>query len=346
MTTRRTRGRTFCWLLLPLAGAALAQDDAGAHAGQEKARVTVSMLVTSPKGATRREMQYGPFDLAAGESLHSVTFAVEGRSAVEEASEQCVNQMSMSAPQTVLPDHAFVWRVSVGVLAASTDQIVLGTTWERLTRGDDGQPRTLAGGAEEERLTLKEGDRLLLDYADRAPGGDLRCARNYAVELTAGMAEDTALARRQIGYELWLVHEEPGGNRTSHYAKLTAAQGGETAFQFPHESIPADPAAVPGASSAELEVDVSGTVRGRIRPDGTLDLSLGTHRQLWYEAADGSGGVTGDGGDKFLNLEPDETFRVDLPAAPSIEDPERYARYARDLEGHSFAVILRAKPLP
>jgi hypothetical protein len=54
---------------------------------------------------------------------------------------------------------------------------------------------------------------------------DWLCARNFAIELTAGLAEDPALARRQIAYDLWLVHEAPGGQRQSRHLELTANQG-------------------------------------------------------------------------------------------------------------------------
>jgi hypothetical protein len=150
--------------------------------------------------------------------------------------------------------------------------------------------------------------------------------------------EDPALAREQVGYEMWLVHETPGAERRSDYLRLTATHGQEQAFEFPHVRIPAE--AGSHETVTELQIDVSGSVRGRIRPDGSLDLSLESERMLWYVAPDGGGEHVGDGGEKLLNVQPGEVIRVELPG-PS-RNTQRPDRYARDLEGHRFALILRA----
>ena len=335
----RAPRRTLAWLLLALGGTALAHDEAGPFASDEKARIAVNLLRTDRGGPTRRLMSMGPGDYSAGDRLPSTVFGVGTES------EGCDDEMTASVAEgsaaAMLGDHALVWTVDVEVVAVSTDRIVLDTAWRRLARGEDGQPSTLAAGSGAE-LTLREGERVLVDYADSVPSGDRLCAQSYAVELTAAMAEDP-LARRQVAYELWLVHERPGGGQTSQYARLTAMQGEEAEFQFPRERLRVV-AGGPTEAGAELQVDVKGTVRGRVRPDGSLDVSLGSRRQLRYRSAEGSGGVVGESGEKLVNLQPQETIRVDLPGAP--RSTPQTERYARDLEGHSFALILRAKPLP
>jgi len=71
-------------------------------------------------------------------------------------------------------------------------------------------------------------------------------------------------------------------------------------------------------------------------------LSFRTKRQLWYVSPDGSGERIGDGGQKVLHLKPHEIIRVDLPGATrNTQHPDRYAR---DLSGHSFALVLKARP--
>ncbi len=103
----------------------------------------------------------------------------------------------------------------------------------------------------------------------------------------------------------------------------------------------------PGARAdepeTELRVDVKGSVRGRLRQDGSVDLSVETERLLSYGPSEGDGEHVGEGGAKMLHARPGEAIRIDLPGAP--RNTQRPERYARDLAGHSFALILTAKPL-
>jgi len=328
--------RTLPCLLVLLATVVVAQDDVRPPA-REKAHVTLSMIRTAPGGATLPMMAMGPFDLAVGERIPPTVFAA-GAAGVD--SPGCDARMTMEPPEAVLGRFSLVWTVAAEVRSIETDRIVLDVTWQRLKRGENGPP--LAGGPTPESITLREGERVLLDFADGARP-DWLCARNFAIELTAGLAEDPALVRRQIAYDVWLVHEAPGGQRQSRHLERTANQGEESAFQFPHQRLPS--VAAPKGSGAEegLQVDVKGTLRGRVRPDGTIDLSLGTNRTLWYVSPDGSGEHVGDGGQKILSLHPQETIRVELPGATrNTQQPDRYAR---DLSGHSFALVLQARPL-
>lgn len=332
--TRRLLLRTLPCALALLAAVVVAQDDARPP-GREKAHVTVRMLRTAPGGATQPMMGMGPFDLAVGERIPPTVFAA-GAAGVGSAG--CDARMTMEPPEALLGRFSLVWTVAAEVRSIETDRIAVDVTWQRLRRGDSGPP--LAGGPTPESITLREGERVLLDFADGVRP-DWLCARSFAIELMAGLAEDPALAGMQIGYDVWLVHEAPGGRRQSQHLELTANQGEESAFQFPHQRIPA----VPRGSGGEeaLQVDVKGTLRGRVRPDGTIDLSLRTNRSLWYVSADGSGEHVGDGGDKILSVHAQETIRVDLPGA--TRNTQQADRYARDLSGHSFALVLQARPL-
>jgi hypothetical protein len=335
-----TRGpvrRTLSCLLVLLATVVVAQDDVRPP-GKEKAHVTVSVLRTAPGGATQPTMAMGPLDLAVGERIPPTVFAA-GAAGVD--SQGCEARMTMEPPEAVLGRFSLVWTVTAEVRSIETDRIVLDVTWQRLKRGENGPP-PLAGVPTRESITLREGERVLLDFADGARP-DWLCARNFAIELTAGLAEDPALARRQIAYDVWLVHEAPGGQRQSRHLELTANQGEESAFQFPHQRLPAAVAAKGSGAEEGLQVDVKGTLRGRVRPDGAIDLSLRTNRSLWYVSPDGSGEHVGDGGEKILSVHAQETIRVDLPGATrNTQQPDRYAR---DLSGHSFALVLQARPL-
>ena len=336
LATRRLLHRTLPCALVLLAAVVVAQDDVRPPA-REKAHVTLSMLRTASGGATQPMMSMGPLDLAVGDRIPPTVFAAGAAAGGDP--QVCDARMTMEPPEAVLGRFSLVWTVTAEVRSIQTDRIVLDVTWERLKRGESGPP--LAGGPPLESITLREGERVLLDFADGTRPDSL-CARNFAIELTAGLAEDPALTRRQIAYDVWLVHEAPGGQRKSRHLELTANQGAASAFQFPYQRLPAS-AAPNGHGERELQVDVMGTLRGRVRPDGTIDLSLRTNRSLWYVSPDGSGESVGDGGDKILSVHPQETIRVDLPGATrNTQQPDRYAR---DLSGHSFALVLQARPL-
>jgi hypothetical protein len=177
---------------------------------------------------------------------------------------------------------------------------------------------------------------MLLDLA--RPAGS-ECTRNAALEVSAELKEAPSSATRQIGYDLWLVHEDERGRQTER-AQLTARQGEQMRWTFPMQRL--------AASGDTLQVTVSGRIRGRIRGDGALELSLQTERHLAYVSADGSsdGGVS-DGGEKRVRVKPESTIRIELPGpgeGPTRGDP-RVPRFTRDLAGHRFALIVTAKPL-
>jgi hypothetical protein len=334
IATRRIRFRVLFGLLLPLAGVGMAQDGSAPAWGGERARLTLGLLQTWESKATRRMFALGPIDVAAGDRLPDAQLP-EIAFALEREGDDCEGSMTFESAETLLETHALVWTASFEVLSASTDRIELRGRWRRLGKGARGRPEELAADPDA-RLNLREGDRVLLDFA-RSP--DPRCARSFALELSAELAEDPALAREQVGFEMWLVHESPGAEKRSDYLRLTATQGQELAFQFPHVRVPASVGSHEVAT--ELHIDVRGTVRGRIRPDGSIDLSLESERTLWYVAPDGAGEHVGDGGEKLLNVRPGEVLRVELPGP--TRNTQRPERYARDLAGHSFSLILRAR---
>jgi len=331
--------RRLPWLVLSLAAIPLVADDAPPPECKEKARIELILLRTDSEGATKRFLAIGPVDLAVGEKLPlPISFAVAATGSIGPS-----GSMSFELPATLVGTHALVWTANVEVLSVSTNQVVLNATWERLAMGENGGPAKLAGDSGS-RVTLREGERVLLDFADRAPAGAPLNARNFALELSAEIAEDPSLEGRQISYDLWLMRGALEGKETSRHLEVNATQGKEASFQFPHDRLPALAGRGPDEAETELQIDVRGSVRGRLRQDGSLDLSLGTDRTLWYVSADGSGEHVVEGGEKRLHLKPGETIRVELPGAP--RNTQRKERYARDMAGHTFALVVRAQPLP
>lgn len=334
--------RTLCCVLVPLAGAALAGEKPRPLHPAEKVTVSFSALVTLKNGATTRMLTMQQ-DLAVGQTM--VGDAMQGTPfsfGVGGDPSGCGAQVTTQMADSLVAQHPFAWSADLKVLEASTDRLVLSISWKRIERGSDGKP-VEAASEEMPSVSLREGERVLLDLA-RPTGSS--CYRNAALEVTARLKEDPALATRQIGYDLWLVHETKDGKRTTARTQLTAAQGEQSPFAFPRQKLPA--LASGGSADEKLQVTMTGRVRGRIRRDGALEVSLSSERMLSYVAADGSndGGI-GDGGEKNVRVQPGEAVRIELPPpdnSPARGDP-RAPRMAEDLAGHTFALIITAKAL-
>jgi len=340
-----TRRRVIVWGIVPLAAAVLAEEKPRPLEGGEKVSVTFNLLVTPREAATLPGVSMGPIDLAVGETMvgngtaHPFAFGAAGDP------DGCGAGVGIEPVEVTLARYRMAWTADVKVMEASTDELVLSGGWERFTRGADGR-RVRAGGASIPRLSLREGERVLLDLVAPPSSGEPTCMRNFALELTAQVKEDPALANSQIAYDLWLLHETKDGKRTTARTQLTASQGERLSFAFPKEKLPASPSG--GEDDQKLEVAFTGKVRGRVRSDGRVAVSLDTHRMLSYVAPDGSndGGI-GEGGEKMVDVRPGEAVRVELPdpARGVARGDPRAPRMARDLAGHSFALVLSARPL-
>jgi hypothetical protein len=341
-TPRSFWRRAATWVLVPIAAAALAEGKPRPLAEGEKVSVSFTVLETFRSGATLRSgtMQ---LDLGLGQAM--VEDAMQGvpfSFGVAGEPSGCGSRSGTLSAESLIAEYPVAWSVDARVLEASTDRLVLSASWRRLARGRDGQP-VEAASEEVPSFSLREGERVLLDFV-RTPGS--RCVRNAALEIEAQVREDPAFARRQIAYDLWLVQETTDGTRTVARTQLTTGQGEQLPFAFPRQKLPA--LARGGTAQQELQVTITGKVRGRIRSDGTLGLSLTTDRMLSYVASDGSsdGGI-GEGGEKIVEVRPGETIQLELPdpgQGVARADP-RAPRMAQDLAGHSFAVVLRARPL-
>jgi hypothetical protein len=329
-------------LLVTAVAAAIAEEKPRALESTEKVTVSFRVLWTPLTGATSPSLTMAQ-DLAVGHAM--VTDAMEGRPfsfGVGSGPQGCGGQLSIQSAESQVADHPLAWSADARVLEASTDRLVLSASWKRFVRGSDGTPIQSAS-QEVPRLLLREGDRVLLDFAP-LPGS--RCFRNAALELTARPKEDPARVARQIAYDLWLVHEAAGGKKTSARTQLTGRQGEQLPFAFARQKLPA--VAGGGTAGPELQVEITGRVRGRERNDGSVELSLDASRVLSYVASDGSndGGI-GDAGQKIVSVRPGESIRVELPdpaRGPAARDA-RASRMSEDLRGHSFAVIVTARPL-
>jgi hypothetical protein len=185
--------------------------------------------------------------------------------------------------------------------------------WARYDATAGGRSEKTRGDHRE--ITLGEGETHVLDFVDRAPDG-IRdyCSRNVTIEIEATVKEDPALVDTRLAYDFWLVDEAPDRSRMTRHVETVRTQGErfETTFDLMRWSVP--DARFPDGSTAEVAGEVRLSTRGRLRPDGTIDVYLRTGRIVGLVPAGRSprGGV-GAGGVRWLNVDPGEPLEIVLP---------------------------------
>jgi hypothetical protein len=206
------------------------------------------------------------------------------------------------------------WVVSGTVRRASTDQIVAAYEWKRTMLGPDGAPRSESVSDE---VTLKEDGRVLLDLIPAVAQDPSGCLRNLALELGARIPEESAPPARHLAYDLWLV-SRGAGPATTRRLQLIGKQGARVDFDF-GPLVSGAPAGIPERSTGRFETTVTGQVRGRLQPDGSLEIALFAQRGLSYEH-----GTVAAHGEKVFRAATGEAVRLELPppdTGPLTRDP-------------------------
>jgi hypothetical protein len=238
--------------------------------------------------------------------------------------------MTVSPPTTA--DGPFpLWEIEGKVRRAEMDNIKVAFAWKRRSAPVTGSSPDASDQGE---ATLSEGGRVLLDFVPvlEASSG---CYRNVALELAASIPEDPAFQDRRIGYDLWLVSEDHG-KRLTRRLQLIGKQGESVAFDYGmfRSKLPVAPR--PGKGGDLMETTVSGSIRSRIQPDGSIEVLLAAHREVrpseghWATAAHGQ---------KRVRATPGETLRLELPPPAPLASVDELDTF-RALAEQRVALIL------
>lgn len=200
----------------------------------------------------------------------------------------------------------YVWRFDVRMLEVGTDRIKFDITWERASRVMPGEllRRT-------QQLTLREGESRPIDLLHGRPGSD--CI-NVVLEVTAGVVEDPVRQDKTLEWDLWLS----GGAQTEPvHRALSSPQGESAAFQF--DPVTATSVSLSGEAQT-VSVEVYGQLRGRVRPDGSIDVAFNTNRSVRFDLGSQPTATTpkplsraGGSGQKNFTLKAGEAVRIVLP---------------------------------
>ena len=278
-----------CTLILAsaLAGAANADDVAG-----PKARVSVQISGNSRDGRPGVVKGAGAALLEVGQTaVIGVYGDVEGSGLLGVSGWPPANATS----------HA--WRVELRLQAVSFEAVELSVTWKR----EDPRSRAGGPGAGDTRvIKLSAGERYVLDLVQSdSPGSNLV---NLVVQLEASRADDSP-DRTMLEYDFWLVHEDRTGKKTTEHRSYGGFAGTKMSVDFAPLVFGLDGALVRGGSGAPFAVLVKAQLTSRIRPDGRIEVTHYTDKQL-----ECGGGFSSGSGEKEFVAQDGETVGVELPA--------------------------------
>ena len=244
----------------------------------------------------------GIFPLEADESP-SYQFSVG-----EIAPEGCSIGMSMSvAPTLTPPDPAppIWWVVTAEFVSKQIDGATVDVRWQRRVNS----PLLQEPAVEERvrRLTIIEGQPHILDFvAIQTPGSTCDAVLVQAEVL---FEDPPAVADSRIEHDLWLVHRDASGREQASRLVQTGRQGEVLDYVFDAITFDGNGARTEGGS---LDMNVSGTVRGRARTDGRIDLVVQASQGFGTPSVRRTAAATGK---KTLVVSPGEVVELPFPAA-------------------------------
>jgi hypothetical protein len=201
-----------------------------------------------------------------------------------------------------------VWKMNGEYLGeqAGRHQIRITSGFSRL----DGQP---SSGSTTQILSLREGDEVTLDALTGPVSA--RC-QIRTVTINARLllqAADPALARASYTADLWLVHTDPNGQQRREHLITNVDGSASVPFNFSRLSFPV-PLLDSRQGNMEAFIQLTGSLRGRTRADGLVDLDVDTNRFIFSaERTDKPSSFTVPSTRKTLTLKPDETTAIDFP---------------------------------
>lgn len=289
MHATRYLARVLGWtLVLTAAGSGSAHAD---DASQTKANVSVRISGTSRSGRS-----------GATESEARHTLKV-GQSAIIGVYADFDGAMG-SGGWPAGGNSSYAWRVEARLLAVTFETVELSMTW---TRHDPGSRGDGSGSGDTRVLRLSADQRHVLDLVQSdSPASTLA---NIFVEVEAARAPGDA-ERAVLEYDFWLLHEGRTGQKTTAHQSYGGYQGAKVSAGFTPLMFGFDGGVMADGSSGPLAVSVKAHLTGRLRPDGRIDVTLGT--DAWLECGAGRSG--GSGVKEFVALD-GETVSVEVPAS-------------------------------
>jgi hypothetical protein len=316
-------GRLVVLMSCALAFVAAAGSGRAVSPGGERVKIVLLALET-PEG---REGVLGPTYTAG-----SATAVIETGSATTfylaidrphvdgaAAESRCATSIGSLTPgddpvkrQNIENTYAHVWWVRIRPLPSDFGDVTVEVEWERVESSGRGESEVVAG--DRTKVKMKEGERHLFDFIQYVDEPTPACRRNTTVGFTASIAEDPALADAVLTYDLWVRHAQPRGDEVVRRFRGTGRQGEAVQFSFAPLRFPVSGVTLVDGSKVDVVLEILGSLRGRVRSDGAIDLNLSATRwvNLVPSGAASRGGTAGRGR-KVVTVVAGETVALGLP---------------------------------
>lgn len=201
----------------------------------------------------------------------------------------------------------YSWQLDVKMLSVETDKITFDVALARTHRAE---PMEIVRNTF--HLTLREDEPRIIDLVHGSPSS---ACDTVFIELSASVAEEPAASRSSIDWDLWLNNGRAPGVAQRH---VITRHGEAGPFDF--DAIKTT-AVTLDKETEEAYVQLTGQVRGRVRPDGSIDVALSTTRSVVFDPTvranplglrnAGPGG--GGSGQKNFIMKPGEAVKIVLP---------------------------------
>jgi hypothetical protein len=149
----------------------------------------------------------------------------------------------------------YAWHVDVHLLEVNANTISVDVSWQRTARASPDERVQYS-----QRLKLRQGESQTIDLI-HAPAPASNCL-GAEVLVEAGILDEPSLQGKVVEWDLWAST----GPKTTARQRFRSVQGTTAEFTF-------DSLAIPGSENDE-HVLFAGTVTGRVRLDGNIDVAV------------------------------------------------------------------------
>jgi hypothetical protein len=181
-------------------------------------------------------------------------------------------------------------------------------------------------------VRLAERERQVLDLV-RTRGAAYPNCDGVALELELTFEDDPSVANTLLEYDVWLVHRDRQGRELTDHVQPRGFQGRSVEYAFRPIKYRDDGSI---DSAGGVTAALTGSVKGRVRPDGRIDLVVSAARMVMSRALG-----SGDGGSKQATVADGETIELETPRLrgrlPVIGDLEPF------FEGDRTAIRVTAR---
>jgi hypothetical protein len=215
----------------------------------------------------------------------------------------CLGGLRVGVGAADLDQGAAAWHVEGRLVDLRQGEATIDLRWRRRINRPDLRPADSISW--QQQLVLRQGDVGVLDVIRTTSQPSAGCG-SFSLTYELQLAGPQALEDAAVAYDLWLVQQDADGERVTDRFQVTAKQGQKVDYFFRPIPYAAD-GHRSDTSAAAVLMNVSGAIRGRLRTDGRIDLTVDGSR--WFTDAARAAGV-GNQGRTMITVKPGETIEV------------------------------------